>query len=386
MSAMSEVPHGPDQSHDSAKAAPLTGVHVVEAGTYVSAPFAAMVLAQLGARVTKIEPPDGDPARRFGYRHKGVSVMWINVNHGKVTLAADLKTEAGRQLLADTLASADVFIQNWRPGVSDRLQMNDARLREVNPRLIHLAITGFGTDGPYAATPSFDSLIQAVSGLADAEAFDLPSPVRSYIADKVTAMAAAQAVLAALFERERTGLGTYLEMSMLGVMAHFNFADLAQQHTFLDRTDPIEANPRRRSCCLRTADGFIALAPVTWSQVTRTITAVGRPEWADELRALPVVDLAAELFDRLETETPHRPTSDWLALFSEADVPASPVPTFRGHFDDPQVRYAGTYEEIETALGRARRPRYPLLIDGAPLSGVASAPLVIPSTTPRELG
>jgi crotonobetainyl-CoA:carnitine CoA-transferase CaiB-like acyl-CoA transferase len=362
------------------RSTPLAGVHVVEAGTYISAPFAAMVLAQLGARVTKIEPPNGDPGRRFGRRQDGLSVMWINVNHGKDTLVADLKTDHGRRLLADTVASADVFIQNWRPGVADRLGMDDARLRHANARLIHLAITGFGADGPYAATPSFDSLIQAVSGLADAEAFDLPSPVRSYLADKVTAMAAVQAVLAALYERQRTGLGTYLEMSMLGVMAHFNFADLAQQHTFLDQADPVEGNPRRRSCCLRTSDGFIALAPVTWSQVMRTITTVGRPDWADDLRALPVADLPAELFDRLETQTPEHTTADWLARFSAADVPASPVPTFQAHFDDPQVRHSEAYEQIDTALGRVRRPRYPLLIDGSPLPAVASAPMFAPPT------
>ena len=185
---------------------PLQGIKVVEAGSWISGPFASTMLAHLGASVIKIEPPQGEAGRRFGLRQGGISALWVNVNHGKETVEVDLKSDVGRDLILEMLESADVFVHNWRPTVAERLRLGANEIRASFPRLIYLAISGFGTSGPKSNEPVFDTLLQGASGFVTAEAGDgPPRNLRSYIADKISATFAAQAVLAALFARESTG-------------------------------------------------------------------------------------------------------------------------------------------------------------------------------------
>jgi crotonobetainyl-CoA:carnitine CoA-transferase CaiB-like acyl-CoA transferase len=339
-------------------------VRVVEAASYVSGPFTGLMLAHLGAEVVKVEPPKGDPFRNFGLRHHGVSAMWVNINHGKTITVVDLKTAEGHELMLGLLRGADVFIENWRPGVAASLGYGDDVLDRVNPGLIHLAITGFGETGPKAGEPVFDMLLQASSGLAALESSDeRPTPVRSFIADKATAAFAAQSVLAALFERTQTGRGRRIDVAMLDVMAYFNFPDLCQDRTFLPPARRVDI-PRGRSGILRTKDGYVGVSPVSGRQIAAAVTAAGHPEWKDELKVITnPTTLTNELYDRLETVTPSRTTEEWLEIFRDNDVPATAALTADQHFEDPQTIHNALYSQVDTPLGPVRRVRYPSRLD-----------------------
>jgi crotonobetainyl-CoA:carnitine CoA-transferase CaiB-like acyl-CoA transferase len=355
---------------------PLAGVRVIEAATYISGPLAGMALAQLGADVVKVEGPHGgDPARRFGLRHEGLSALWVNLNHGKRSITLDLKSSAGHARMTGLLSGADVFIQNWRPGVARRLGLSPADVRAANQRLVYLAITGVGDSGPYARVPSFDSLIQALSGLMWAESPDgTPAQLRSYLADKTAAMMAVQVILAALVQRERTGDGCRIDLPMLDAMAYFNFPDLGQDRTFLAGDGDVQL-ARTRSCCVRTSDGYVALAPVAGRQIRGALEAVGHPEWSEQLKSASPAELTQRLFDLLETITPTRDSAYWLRAFADRDVPAAPVPDMDQHFSDLQVRHNNIYGVVNSDVGPLRTARYPGLFDGRPLEPAAPPPI-----------
>jgi crotonobetainyl-CoA:carnitine CoA-transferase CaiB-like acyl-CoA transferase len=355
--------------------APLSGVRVVECASYVSGPMAAQVLADLGAEVIKVEPPRGDPLRTFGLRHRGLSAMWVNINRGKKSVVIDLKADGGANRLRELLITAHVFIQNWRPGVADSLGLGDEALAALNPGLVRVAITGFGTTGPSAAKPVFDILLQAASGLAASEGSDArPTAMRSIIADKTTAVFAANAVLAALVRRATTGRGSRIDLAMLDVLAYFDFPDLGQDRTFLDVDAPNEL-ARGRSGLLETSDGFIAVSPVSGQQIGAAVTAVGHPEWKAELKRVgDPTELTNVLYDLLESETRTRPTAHWVDVFHRNDVPAAAVLTIDEHLADEQVRNNELYWSSPSPAGEVRQVRFPLRLDGLLLDRPGVAP------------
>lgn len=369
---------GPDGYLDgggSAAARPLTGVRVVEVGSYVSGPLAGLMLSELGATVIKVEPPAGDPMRTFGLRHHGLSALWVNVNHGKQSIAVDLKSDEGRGQMLELAAAADVLIMNWRPGVAESLGLADPVLAGVNPRLIRMVISGFGESGPRMRAPVFDVLLQATTGLAAMEADDAhPTALRSLIADKTTAIFATQAILAALFRRSQTNVGARINLAMLDVMAYFDFPDLCQDRTFLDPEAQRDLR-RTRSALLRTEDGFVAISPVSGRQIGNTCAAVGHPEWKDDLKQITEpTALMNELYNRVESVTVTGPTSHWLELFAEYDVPAAQVLDADEHFVDPQVLHNQLYSTSSSPVGPVRRVRHPAIFDGQVMTSRSPAP------------
>jgi len=187
---------------------PLEGITVVETASYLSGPWAGMMLADLGAEVIKVEPPGGDPYRRFGRPVTPVAPVWAACNRGKRSVVVDLKTDQGVAQLLDLVAETDVFLSNWRPDVAERLGIGDDVLAAANPRLIRCWISGNGPSGPRVGEPAFDTVIQARSGMTDAISSDgAPTVSYGYPIDKLTPMLATQAILAALFARERSGAG-----------------------------------------------------------------------------------------------------------------------------------------------------------------------------------
>jgi crotonobetainyl-CoA:carnitine CoA-transferase CaiB-like acyl-CoA transferase len=354
---------------------PLDGVRVVEVGSYVSGPLAGLMLAELGATVIKVEPPSGDPMRSFGLCHHGLSALWVNVNHDKQSVAIDLKSAVGREQMLELAAVADVLIMNWRPGVAESLGMGDDVLADANPRLIRMVISGFGESGPRKRAPVFDVLLQAMTGLAAMEADDAhPTSLRSLVADKTTAVFASQAILAALYQRGRTNVGTRIDLAMLDVMSYFDFPDLCQDRTFLD--PEARRNLRRtRSALLRTQDGFVAISPVSGRQIGNTCVAVGHPEWRNDLKQLTEpTTLMNELYNRVESVTVSAPSSHWLELFAEHDVPAAPVLDADQHFADPQVLHNRLYSTSDSPAGPVRLVRHPAIFDRQILGSRNPAP------------
>ena len=343
---------------------PLAGIKVVEAATYLSGPYAGMMLADLGADVTKIETERGDPFRRFGRPKTPFSAVFANLNRSKRSVVLDLKSDAGRARLLELVADSDVFLANWRAGVADSLGLSDDALVAANPRLVRCLVTGFGPDGPSAAEPAFDSVLQARSGLTEAinRPGDNPRLIPGYPIDKLAAIMAAQAILASLFERERTGHGDRIELSMLDVASYLNFSDLFTNRVFLDHQPDVALNLQTSSIRpVRARDGWLVCAPVTSSQITAAFEAVGHPEWTDEVLAqADQATLVTLMYDTIERATVELDADDLVSRFVAHDVPAARCLTMDEHLVDAQVEHAEIYRvESWRGIGPVRTVRYP---------------------------
>jgi crotonobetainyl-CoA:carnitine CoA-transferase CaiB-like acyl-CoA transferase len=348
----------------------LEGVRVVDASNYVTGPMATMMLADLGADVIKVEPPGGDPYRRIRTRGSKVSVGALNVNRGKRSIVVDLKSDDGVDTLDQLLSTADVFVENWRPGIASRLGFSDERLDADHPRLVHLAITGFGPDGPLVGQGAFDSLLQARSGLSLLRPHEgRPATLPTYLADKITSVFGAQSILAALFEREQTGRGGRIDLPMLDAIAYFNFPDVLEARSIVDDLPPDGAwlpVSTQLSTTVQTQDGWIAISPTSRAQIVASCELCGHPEWVEELAAhMAHGELAGQLIRRVETVTVSNTTAHWLAEFEAHDVPAAPVLDADGHLADPQVVHNAVYLEMDhPEVGRVRYAQHPAHVRG----------------------
>ena len=343
----------------SQRAGPLAGVKVVELASYVSGPFATMMMADLGADVIKIEPPQGDPFRRFGRAGTPVSPMFVNSNRGKEGMVLDLKVPSSKLAFDEVVKDADILLSNWRPAVAERLGLSDESIAAVNPRLIRVYVSGFGTSGPSAGAPVYDAIIQAHVGSAE---MTPPTIVPAYVVDKLTASMACQAALAALFERERSGKGDRIDLALLDAAAYVNFVDVMANRTFVDSA-PVESGNKQAAAIrgVQTADGWLIVTPVSSDQIRRACDAIGRPELADELLGMKdATELTTRLYDELEAATREHSTDHWVETFRAHDVPAGPCLTIEQHFQDRQVVHNRIYsiEEWED-VGRVRQVRYP---------------------------
>jgi len=346
---------------------PLEGVRVVEAASYVSGPFAAMMLADLGADVVKVEPPRGDPYRRFGRSHGDSSLFFRASNQNKTNVALDLRSPEGIEALFELLADADVLISNWRPSVAPSMGLDDETIRSRFPRLIWVRVSGYGQDGPRADMPAYDSIIQSRSGVL-LSGTDAPLGANNIVADKVTAMTAAQTATAALLHRGTDGPGSICDVAMVDAMAYFYGCDVSAGHRVVGAR-PDEEVGRRLNDDLShpTADSFITLAPVSGKQIRRCLEAVGRADAWDQVIANPE-HVFTELVAVVCPELLKRTTAEWEAIMERADVPAAGVKHFDEHIADVQTVHNGTYIPVtDNALGEFLQVRFPGFFDGKPV-------------------
>jgi crotonobetainyl-CoA:carnitine CoA-transferase CaiB-like acyl-CoA transferase len=364
-----------DHPINGAKAAdaPLAGVRVVDTTSYMTGPYAATMLADLGAEVIKVEPPGGDGFRGFGHKVQGWSALWSQCNRGKRSIELDLKDADGLAVLKALLRSADVLVENWRPHVAGKLGLSQEVVGAINPKLVRLSVTGFGDSGPLCAAPAYDSLIQGHTGMAQLHGKPGQPEVAAYwVVDKVVATFAAQSILAALFRRERTGRGSNVALPMLDVMAYFNFPDMFQHRAFVADSSPWRPafNP-----VVATADGHLILTPVNGGQLSRTLKAIGRPDLKDRMLAYrdhgEMIDF---FYHEVGLVLATRPTAHWLPIFTEFDVPAAPVRSLDEHLADEQVIHNRIYAEVPTPAGPMRAPRHPARFDGRMLAPAGAAP------------
>lgn len=344
---------------------PLEGVRVLEVCSFISGPLAGAMLADLGAEVIKIEPPTGDPGRRFGRPATDVSPEFASMNRGKRSVALDLKLPDERAALLRLVETSDVYMCNWRPGVADRLGLGDDVIASVNPAIVRVYISGYGPTGPDVDAPVFDSVVQARSGLTHAASgSDEPVLLAGFPVDKVTSGFAVQAVLAGLLARRRDGVGDRIDVSMLDAASYFDFVELFANRTFLDH-QPAEATSSRATMLrpLPASDGWLVLAPVAGEQIKAACHAVGHPEWISELRAIQdASESSRSFYDRLRDVLSTGTVAHWIDTFRTFDVPAAPCSTVDGHFEDPQVVHNALYEIEEwPGLGRVRTVRYPAM-------------------------
>ncbi|MBO6558063.1 MAG: CoA transferase [Pseudomonadales bacterium] len=247
---------------------PLEGITVLEFSTMITASLAAMMLGEQGARVIKVEPTDmGDPMRYIGTSKGGISSLFANCNRGKESIRVNIKDEAGQALIRELVSGVDVLVHNFRPGVMDKLNLGSEQLRAENPKLIYMAISGFGTAGPLSSAPAYDPVIQAHSGMTSAQGRDEQQFIKNLMCDKLTAYTACQALTTALYVRERTGEGQHIDLSMLDAGMAFLFPDAYQNHTLLD--DDVEVQPLLSDLLYEltlTSDGGLTLSAATDAQ------------------------------------------------------------------------------------------------------------------------
>ena len=344
---------------------PLHGYRIIDLTSMISGPLATMILADQGADVIKIENPDGgDHTRAANNRRNGFSASFLNNNRNKRSVALDLKNPNARQALLRLTATADVFIQNFRPGVADRMGLGEDAVRAVAPSIVFVSISGFGETGPYAQKPVYDPLIQAVSGLASIQAgsdTERPRLVRTIVPDKLTAYNAAQAITAALLSRERTGQGQHIRLSMLDAIIAFLWASDMGSQTFVGEDIPQQEAASFIDLIYETATGPISAAVQTnkeWVALTR---ALDKPEWLEDPRFKTPALRQRHINERLamtQETFRTRPAEEWLARLTEAGVPCAPVLTRTQMLSNPQVVANGIVVETDhKAAGRIRQAR-----------------------------
>lgn len=365
---------------------PLAGVRVLDLSCVLSGPAATMLLADQGADVIKVEAPEGDITRKMGSGRDGMTSFFLSTNRGKRSIALDLKHPDGLAIVRQLVRTADVIVQNFRPGAMERLGLGYAAVRELRDDIIYVSISGFGPHGPYADQRVYDPVIQALSGLADIQAdgdSGRPRMVRTVIPDKTTALVTAQAISAALFARERTGLGRLVEVAMLDATIAFLWPEGMSELTIVEQDDEITRGGRlAQDLVFRTRDGYITAGAVSDSEWAGLCTVLERPEWVRDPRFGTTNARSVHAGVRLsETATvlATRASAEWLALLRAHGVPCAPVLRRDEVLDDPQVRANRLINEYEhPILGRVRQPRPAARMSGhtpepAPLAPVLGA-------------
>jgi crotonobetainyl-CoA:carnitine CoA-transferase CaiB-like acyl-CoA transferase len=333
---------------------PLHGYRIVDLTSNVSGPLATMILADQGADVIKVESPDGGDATRAGAdRRGGFSASFLNNNRNKRSIVLDLKTAGGRTALLRLAAGADVFVQNFRPGVADRLGVGEEPVRAISPKIIYVSISGFGEKGPYATKPAYDPVIQGFSGLATVQAGSdeaRPRLLRTILPDKLTAITASQAITAALLARERTGAGQHLRLSMLEAVLAFLWSSDMTSQTFVGDEPAGQEASSAIDLIYQTADGYITAAALTDRQWAGLARALDRPEWLEDERfktpALRQRNIDARL-QLTQDALISRPTAEMLERLTNAGVPCAPVLTRNQVIRHPQVQEMGIVVETE---------------------------------------
>jgi len=349
---------------------PLHGFRVIDLTTMISGPLATMTLADQGAEVIKIEHPEGgDHSRQVSGRRGGFSASFLNNNRGKASVTLNLKDPRGVEAALRLCAGADVVVQNFRPGVIDRIGLGEAAVRAVCPDIIYASIAGFGFEGDWARKPVYDPLVQALSGLASVQGGSdaaRPRLVRTILPDKLTAIQTAQAITAALLARARTGEGSHVQVSMLDTVLAFLWSSDMAGYTFVgDEAEPAKSADAQSFVELiyQTADGWMAVSAHTDSTWQGLSAAVGRPDWLTDPRFASVTAREDNKPARLELTQEallEDTTDNWMQRLGDHDVPCAPVLTRDQVYRHPQVQANGTViEHDHPQAGHVRQARTP---------------------------
>jgi len=360
---------------------PLAGYRILDLTNVVSGPLGTMLLADQGAEVIKVEPPAGDHTRLVSNRRGGFSASFLNNNRNKRSIALDLKRPEGLEVLLALAATADAFVQNFRPGVIERLGLGEDAVRAVRPDIVYVSISGFGAEGPYASKPVYDPLVQALSGLATVQAGSddaRPRLVRTILPDKLTGISAAQAITAALLARERTGEGQHVRLSMLdSVVAFLWHSDMSSQ-TFVGDERPQAEAQSFIDLIYETEDGYTSVAVQSDRQWRNLCHALGHPEWLDDERFLTPALRQQNIDDRLaltQSVLATGTTEHWLRVLEAADVPCVPVLRRSEMIHHPQVLANGIVVETDhEQAGRLRQARPAATFSRTPVDRFAGAP------------
>ena len=352
---------------------PLTGLKVLDLTRVVSGPFCTMLLADLGADVVKIEAPDGDPSRVTGIMGKGENPYFVNLNRNKRTITVDMKQEEGKEIVRRLAKRSDVLVENFRPGVMDRLGLGYSQLRILNPALIYAAISGFGKSGPYKDRPAFDFIAQAMSGFMSLNGNETMPPLRVGvpISDTIAGLYAAFGILAAFHERGKTGQGQEVQTAMVdGLISMFTFASSAYFAT--GKLPPRNGNDHMVVSpygLFDTLDSPVAIAPSTEKNWQQLCAALGR----EDLPTDPRFDTQdkrrknrKEINQIVQSVIGTRKRDEWIDLLNKAGVPCGQVNNLEQVFSDPQVMHQEMVIESSQPCGPIKMPGFPVKLSDTP--------------------
>jgi crotonobetainyl-CoA:carnitine CoA-transferase CaiB-like acyl-CoA transferase len=361
----------------------LDGVRILDLATMVAGPVATMMLADQGADVIKVESPHGDLMRHFSRGRNGMNAAFLSCNRNKRSLAVDLKSADGLEILKKLIATAQVLVHNFRPGIAERIGLGEDVVRTIGRDIVYVSITGYGESGPYAKQRAYDPVIQAMSGLADIQRdrdTGRPRMVRTIIADYTTALTAAQAITAALFARERTGEGQHVRLSMLDAMISYLWPEAMPSLTFVGaETDPSdgEVGP---DLVFGTQDRYITAAALSDDEWAGMCRALNRQELIDDPRFKTARDRSINAVERrtiTSTELEKWRADEILPRLLANDVPSAPVVSRFELLQDAQVRENHILEVFESEeFGRVRMPRAAAQFDRTPATVRALAPML----------
>jgi crotonobetainyl-CoA:carnitine CoA-transferase CaiB-like acyl-CoA transferase len=365
---------------------PLAGIRVLDLTSVVSGPLATMFLADQGAEVIKIEPLGGDITRRSRQSISAsgeFSALFVSSNRGKRSLALDLKRPEAAEIMRRLIAGSDVLVQNFRPGTMERLGFGEPVLRRLNPRLIYVSISGVGESGPYARKRVYDPIIQGLSGFADLQAEPKtrrPQMIRTIVADKTTAIFAAQAITAALFARERIGEGQHIRLAMLDTMIAYLWPEAMTQYTVVGREATTADPTARPDLIFETADGYITVGTISDSEWQGFCAASERSGLADDSRFNTPGGRAVNATERILLMAEiikERPTAEWLERLDANDVPSAPVLRRNEVIANEQVVARELIVELDHPdIGLVRQPKPAARFDRTPAQIRGPAPRI----------
>ncbi len=346
-------------------AGPLDGYRIIDLTTVISGPFATMLLADQGADVIKVESiQTPDHTRGAGFGARQFTATFLNNNRNKRAITLDLKTTEGTSALLELAKTADVFVQNFRPGVVERLGVGEDAIRAMSPSIIYVSISGFGEKGPWSHKPVYDPIVQALSGLTTIQAGSdeaRPRLVRTIVPDKLTGMTAAQAISSALVHRERTGEGQHVRISMLDSVLSFLWSSDMGGQTFVGREVSAQRAATFIDLIYETQSGYISVSAMSNAQWHALSDAVGHPEWKQDERFKTPALRDHHANERLEMTQEALLTGtaeSWLEVLDKAGVPCAPVLKRREVIEHPQVLASELIIETEHPVaGQLRQTR-----------------------------
>jgi len=365
---------------DVASAGPLAGIKVLDLTAVVLGPLATVTLGDYGADVIKVEGPDGDMMRKNGISlHPGMSSIFLALNRNKRSLGLDLQTEQGKTVLNRIIPHIDVFVHNMRVDAIERLGFGYTAVAARNPNVVYCVATGFDQDGPDKARPAFDDIIQAASGLATLAGHGRSSPdyVPTLIADKTAGMAVVNAVLAALFHRERTGCGQYVEVPMFETLAGFVLAEHLGGITFEGNSNPagyarLLGGGRRP---VKASDGYLSILPYSPKHWKSFFDATGHPEFLSCLEIQEETKRVPALYSSLAEIVQNEPTDYWMALCDRLDIPSTKIYSLDDLPSHPQLQAVGFFPAMDHPTeGRIRYTRPAVKFQQSPAAVRLPAP------------
>ncbi len=365
---------------------PLSGMRVIDASNFVFGPMATQLLADMGADVIKVEPPQGDPMRMVGKsRNARMGSFFLNLNRGKRSVVLDLKNAADVARLDALLATADVFVHNMRPAAARRLGIDYDSLAPRHPRLVYAVALGFHQDGRYAERPAYDDVIQGMSGVSGLHArmYGEPGFIPMLFTDKLCGVYLASAIASALVARAASGHGQQVEVPMFETMASFNLVEHLADSIF-DGSEA-EVPPRgyervfsRYHRPLKTREGHVCLVANTDAQWQRLFALLGRPELAADPRFATMGDRirhAEPLYEEVSRSLLERSAAEWLALFLEHDIPAGPANNLDDLLRDPHLADVGFFETVaHPTEGELLCAATPFRFSASPRASAGAAP------------